>query len=166
MTEEKDVGQKEKEHSEELDLNLLSPEELVIVKKYIVMTKYVIQNLKPIFPKLSEITDLSAISSIINSIVIQTQREIERSEQKNQNHFNNGENNKKNNMNPVNIESLVNALSFKTSKNGKSEFASIDKDLGAKLPQSFEYGEYNYYNKGDALIRVKKPQKQKNVQKR
>jgi len=63
--------------------------------------------------------------------------------------------------NPVNIESLVNALSFKTSKNGKSEFASIDKDLGAKLPQSFEYGGYNYYNKGDALIRVKKTPKQK-----
>ena len=74
----------------------------------------------------------------------------------------------KQNMNstsPVNIESLVNTLSFKTSKNGKSEFASIDKDLGAKLPQSFEYGGYNYYNKGDALIRVKNTPKQKNVQK-
>ena len=162
---EKDVKEKETQN-EELDLNLLSPEELKIVNKYIAITKYVIQNLKQLFPKLSEITDFSAISSIINSIVIQVQKEIERSEQKNQNHFYNGESNKKNNMNPVNIESLVNALSFKTSKNGKSEFASIDKDLGAKLPQSFEYGEYNYYNKGDALIRVKKPQKQKNVQKR
>jgi hypothetical protein len=163
MTEEKEV--KKETQNEELDLNLLSSAERAIVQKYIAMTKYVIQNLKPIFPKLSEITDLSAISSIINSIVIQAQREIERSEQKNQNHFNNGENNKKNNMNPVNIESLVNALSFKTSKNGKSEFASIDKDLGAKLPQSFEYGGYNYYNKGDALIRVKKTPKQKNAQK-
>ena len=160
---EKDVKEKETQN-EELDL-LLSPEELKIVNKYIAITKYVIQNLKQLFPKLSEITDFSAISSIINSIVIQVQKEIERSEQKNQNHFYNGESNKKNNMNPVNIESLVNALSFKTSKNGKSEFASIDKDLGAKLPQSFEYGEYNYYNKGDALIRVKKPQKQKNAQK-
>jgi hypothetical protein len=160
MTEEKDVKEKETQN-EELNLNLLSSKELEIVNKYIAITKYVIQNLKPIFPKLSEITDFSAISSIINSIVIQVQKEIERIEQKNQSHFNNGESNKKNDMNLVNIESLVNALSFKTSKNGKSEFASIDKDLGAKLPQSFEYGGYSYYNKGDALIRVKKTPKKK-----
>jgi len=161
MTEEKEV--KKEAQNEEIDLNLLSPVELAIVKKYIVMTKYVIQNLKPIFPKLSEITDLSAISSIINSIVIQAQREIERIEQKNQNHFNNGESNK--NANPVNVESLINSLSFKTSKNGKSEFANISQDIGEKLPKQFDLGEYSYYNKGDALIRVKKTPKQKNVQK-
>jgi len=67
----------------------------------------------------------------------------------------------KQNTNEINLESLVNALSFKPAKNGKSEFANIDKDLGAKLPQSFEYGGYNYYNKGDALIRVKKTPKKK-----
>jgi len=66
-----------------------------------------------------------------------------------------------NSANPVNIESLLSTLSFKPAKNGKSEFANIDKDLGAKLPQSFEYGGYNYYNKGDALIRVKKTPKKK-----
>ena len=66
-----------------------------------------------------------------------------------------------NSANPVNIESLLNTLSFKTSKNGKSEFAKIEKDLGAKLPQHFIVGEYDYFNKGDALIRIKKNEKQK-----
>jgi len=47
MTEEKEV--KKEAQNEEIDLNLLSPVELAIVKKYIVMTKYVIQNLKPIY---------------------------------------------------------------------------------------------------------------------
>jgi len=69
------------------------------------------------------------------------------------------------NENHVDIESLLNSLSFRQAKNGKSEFASIDPKLGKKLPKSFERGEYNYYNKGDALIRVKNTQKQKNVQK-
>ena len=60
----------------------------------------------------------------------------------------------------VDIDSLIKSLTFKTSKNGKSEFASIDRELGEKLPQSFERGEYNYFNKRDALIRVKNNSKQ------
>jgi len=169
---EKDVGQKEKEHSEELDLNLLSPEELKIVQKYIVMTKYVIQNLKPIFPKLSEITDLSAISSIINSIVIQAQREIERMEQKNQNHANNGENNKNNSTSPADIGSLLKTLNFRTAKkNGDLKYAVIDLELAKKLPAKFEangkeYAVKIYENEKKAVIyeNLKKAQKQKNVQ--
>jgi len=66
-----------------------------------------------------------------------------------------------NSANPVSIESLVNAFSFKTAKNGKSEFVSIDPELGKKLPQQFDVGEYSYFNKGDALIRVKKAPKKK-----
>jgi len=66
-----------------------------------------------------------------------------------------------NSTNPVSMESLLNTLTFKTAKNGKSEFAKIEKDLGAKLPQHFTVGEYDYFNKGDALIRVKKNEKQK-----
>ena len=60
-----------------------------------------------------------------------------------------------NSMNPVQIETLLKSLSFKTSKNGKSEFANIDKELGKRLPFHFNYGGYNYFNKLDALIRVK-----------
>jgi len=70
-----------------------------------------------------------------------------------------------NNENHVDIVSLLSSLSFKTSKNGKSEYANISKELGAKLPQSFEHEGYSYFNKGDALIRVKNTPKQKNVQK-
>jgi len=68
------------------------------------------------------------------------------------------------NENHVDIESLLSTLSFRQAKNGKSEFASIDPELGKKLPKSFERGEYNYYNKGDALIRIKKTSKQKKTQ--
>jgi len=64
----------------------------------------------------------------------------------------------------VDIESLLNTLFFKPAKNGKSEFANISKELGAKLPQSFEHEGYSYFNKGDALIRVKKIPKQKKAQ--
>ena len=67
---------------------------------------------------------------------------------------------KQNPMNSTNIESLVNSLSFKQAKNGKSEFVKIEKDLGAKLPQRFTVGEYDYINKIDALIRVKNNSKQ------
>ena len=80
----------------------------------------------------------------------------------------NGYSTEKQNMNNeshVDIESLLSTLSFRQAKNGKSEFASIDPELGKKLPKSFERGEYSYYNKGDALIRVKKTPKQKNFQK-
>jgi hypothetical protein len=70
-----------------------------------------------------------------------------------------------NNESHVDIESLLNSLSFRQAKNGKSEFANIDPELGKKLPKSFERGEYSYFNKGDALIRVKKTPKQKNLQK-
>ena len=76
----------------------------------------------------------------------------------------NGYSTEKQNMNNeshVDIESLLSTLSFRQAKNGKSEFASIDPELGKKLPKSFERGEYNYYNKGDALIRVKKTPKKK-----
>jgi len=66
-----------------------------------------------------------------------------------------------NSANPVSMESLLSTLSFKTSKNGKSEYANISKELGAKLPQSFEHEGYSYFNKGDALIRVKKTPKKK-----
>ena len=169
---EKDVKEKETKN-EELDLNLLSPEEHKIVDKYIAITKYVIQNLEPIFPKLSEITDFSAISSIINSIVIQVQKEIERSEQKNQNHFYNGESNKKNDTNPVNLESLLNSLTFRTAKkNGDLKYAIIDIELAKKLPQAFEvngkrFSVKTYENEKKAIIyeNIKKDQKQKNAQK-
>jgi hypothetical protein len=77
----------------------------------------------------------------------------------------NGYSTEKHDESHVNIESLLSSLSFKPAKNGKSEFASIDPELGKKLPKSFERGEYNYFNKGDALIRVKKNEKQKNIQK-
>jgi len=132
---EKDVGQKEKEAQKEIDPLL----------NELIETMKIIQKEMPTSEKEERIT-----------VFLEYMRERK-----------NGYSTEKQSMRNANpdIESLVNALSFKTSKNGKSEFASIDKDLGAKLPQSFEYGEYNYYNKGDALIRVKKPQKQKNVQK-
>jgi len=80
----------------------------------------------------------------------------------------NGYSTEKQNMNNeshVDIESLLSTLSFRQAKNGKSEFASIDPELGKKLPKSFERGEYSYFNKGDALIKVKKTPKQKNLQK-
>jgi len=80
----------------------------------------------------------------------------------------NGYSTEKQNMNNeshVDIESLLSTLSFRQAKNGKSEFASIDPELGKKLPKSFEHGEYSYFNKGDTLIRVKKTPKQKNLQK-
>ena len=161
MTEEKVVNQKEKEVQNE-DINkFLSQKELEILNKYIAMTKYVIGKL---FPQLSNITDLSAVSSIVNSTIIQVQKEFERMEQKNQNHSNE-ESNKNNSTSTMDIDSLLNTLFFKPAKNGKSEFANISKELGAKLPQSFEHEGYSYFNKGDALIRVKNTPKQKNVQK-
>jgi len=69
-----------------------------------------------------------------------------------------------NNEPRVDIESLLSTLSFKPAKNGKSEFANISQELGKKLPQQFDVGEYSYFNKGDALIRVKKTSKQKKTQ--
>jgi len=69
-----------------------------------------------------------------------------------------------NNESHVDIESLLSTLSFRQAKNGKSEFANISQDLGAKLPKQFDVGEYSYYNKGEALIRVKKTSKQKKTQ--
>jgi len=161
MTEEKNVGQKEKEVQNEEINKFLSQKELEILNKYIAMTKYVIGKL---FPKLSDITDLSAVSSIVNSTIIQVQKEFERTEQKNQNHSNE-ESNKNNSTSTMDLESLLKTLTFKTSKNGKSEYASIPKAFSPNFPQSFEYGGYTYYNKGDALIRVKNTPKQKNVQK-
>jgi len=116
---------------------------------------------------------LSAISSIINSIVIQAQREIERIEQKNQNHFNNGESKKNNSTSPVDIESLLNSLTFRTAKkNGDLKYAVIDLELAKKLPKKFEvngreYSVKTYENEKKAVIYedLKKVQKQKNVQK-
>jgi hypothetical protein len=55
----------------------------------------------------------------------------------------------------------LSTLSFKPAKNGKSEFANISQELGKKLPQQFDVGEYSYFNKRDALIRIKKNPKQK-----
>ncbi|PSN82966.1 hypothetical protein B9Q01_06415 [Candidatus Marsarchaeota G1 archaeon OSP_D] len=69
-----------------------------------------------------------------------------------------------NSTNSVSIESLLNTLTFRQAKNGKSEFANISQDLGAKLPKQFDVGEYSYFNKGDALIRVRKTSKQKKMQ--
>ena len=132
---EKDV--KEKEHSEEIDPKL---KELIEIMK-------LIQKEMPNAEKEERIT-----------VFLEYMRERK-------NNYVDIEKQNMNSANPVNIESLLSTLSFKPAKNGKSEFANIDKDLGAKLPQSFEYGGYNYYNKGDALIRVKKTPKQKNLQK-
>ena len=168
MTEEKNVGQKEKEVQNEEINKFLSQKELEILNKYIVMTKYVIGKL---FPKLSDITDLSAVSSIVNSTIIQVQKEFERMDQKNQNHTNNGESNKNNSTSPVNIESLINSLSFKTAKkNGDLRYAFIDMELARKLPKTFEmngkkYSVKMYENEKKAVIYEENIQKLKNVKK-
>jgi len=122
---------KEKEHSEEIDPKL---KELIEIMK-------LIQKEMPNAEKEERIT-----------VFLEYRREKG-------NHF--GTEKQTNSTNPVNIESLVNALSFRTAKNGKSEFVSIDPELGKKLPQQFDVGEYSYFNKGDALIRVKKAPKKK-----
>jgi len=122
---EKDV--KEKEQSEEIDPKL---KELIEIMK-------LIQKEMPNAEKEERITVFLEYTRERKSNNIRTEKQ------------------NLNSMNPMNVESLINSLSFKASKNGKSEFANISQDLGARLPQSFEYGEYSYFNKGDALIRVK-----------
>ena len=80
----------------------------------------------------------------------------------------------KQNMNtsPVNLESLLNSLTFRTAKNGDLKYAVINMDLADKLPKKFvvngkEYSVKTYENENKAVIyeNIKKDQKQKNVQK-
>jgi len=161
MTEEK-INQKEKEVQNEEINKFLSQKELEILNKYIAMTKYVIGKL---FPQLSNITDLSAVSSIVNSTIIQVQKEFERMEQKNQNHSNE-ESNKNNSTSTMDLESLLKTLSFKKSKSGKSEFAPIDPKIAQNIPQEFETKEDKFFVKKDSnnktavIIKVKKKQSQ------
>jgi hypothetical protein len=122
---EKDV--KEKEHSEEIDPKL---KELIEIMK-------LIQKEMPNAEKEERITVFLEYTRERRNSYVDTEKQ------------------NMNSLNPVNIESLLNSLSFKQSKNGKSEFANIEKDLGARLSQRFTVGEYEYFNKGDVLIRVK-----------
>jgi len=78
-----------------------------------------------------------------------------------------------NSANPVNLESLLNTLSFKSAKkNGDLKYAVIDLELAKKLPKKFEvngkeYSVKTYENEKKAVIyeNIKKDQKQKNAQK-
>jgi len=67
---------------------------------------------------------------------------------------------KQNPMNSTNIESLVNALSFRTSKNGTSVYATIDPEIAQKLPPEFEIKDDKFFVKKDSktpvIIKVKK----------
>jgi len=135
MTEEKETAKKEAQ--KEVDPKLL---ELIEVMK-------TIQKEMPTSEKEERIT-----------VFLEYMRERKNS------YSNSTEKQNMSNESHVDIESLLNSLSFRQAKNGKSEFASIDPELGKKLPKSFERGEYNYFNKGDALIRVRKTQKQKKTQ--
>jgi len=73
----------------------------------------------------------------------------------------------------VDIESLLNSLTFRTAKkNGDLKYAFIDLELAKKLPKKFEvngrkYSVKTYENEKKAVIYedLKKVQKQKNVQK-
>jgi len=136
MTEEKVVNQKEKEAQKEIDPKL----------------KELIEIMKTIRKEMSDAEKEERIT-----VFLEYTRERK-----------NGYSSEKqsmNNENSVDIGSLLKTLNFKQAKNGKSEYATIPKEFSQKIPQSFEYGGYNYYNKGDALIRVKNTPKQKNVQK-
>ena len=136
MTEEKEAKEKETQNEKEIDPHL---KELIEIMK-------TIQKEMPNAEKEERIT-----------VFLEYMRERKNSYST--------EKQSMNNENHVNIVSLLSTLSFKASKNGKSEYANISKELGAKLPQSFEHEGYSYFNKGDALIRVKNTPKQKNVQK-
>ena len=77
------------------------------------------------------------------------------------------------NENHVDIESLLNSLTFRTAKkNGDLKYAFIDLELAKKLPKKFEangreYSVKTYENEKKAVIYedLKKVQKQKNVHK-
>jgi len=66
----------------------------------------------------------------------------------------------KQNTNEINLESLVNALSFRTSKNGTSVYATIDPEIAQKLPREFEIKDDKFFVKKDSktpvIIKVKK----------
>jgi len=76
-----------------------------------------------------------------------------------ENHFRTEKQNT-NNANPVNIESLLNTLSFKLAKNGKSEFATIDPEIAQKLPREFQIKDNTFFVKKDSktpvIIKLKK----------
>ena len=80
-----------------------------------------------------------------------------------ENHFRTEKQNT-NNANPVNIETLLNSLVFKKSKNGKSEFATIDPEIAQKLPQEFEIKDDKFFVKKDSktpvIIKLKKKTQQ------
>ena len=66
----------------------------------------------------------------------------------------------KQNTNEINLESLVNALSFRASKNGTSVYATIDPEIAQKLPREFEIKDDKFFVKKDSktpvIIKVKK----------
>ena len=67
----------------------------------------------------------------------------------------------KQNMNStssVNYESLFNSLSFKLAKDGKNEYATIDRKDEKTFPDRYENENYIYYKgkRRDAIIRVQK----------
>ena len=66
----------------------------------------------------------------------------------------------KQNTNEINLESLVNSLSFRTSKNGTSVYATIDPEIAQKLPREFEIKDDKFFVKKDSktpvIIKVKK----------
>jgi hypothetical protein len=66
----------------------------------------------------------------------------------------------KQNTNEINLESLVNALSFRTSKNGTSLYATLDPKIAQKLPREFEIKDDKFFVKKDSktpvIIKVKK----------
>jgi len=66
----------------------------------------------------------------------------------------------KQNTNEINLESLVNALPFRTSKNGTSVYATIDPEIAQKLPREFEIKDDKFFVKKDSktpvIIKVKK----------
>ncbi|NAY82465.1 MAG: hypothetical protein GU362_06280 [Thaumarchaeota archaeon] len=122
---------KEKEHSEEIDPKL---KELIEIMK-------LIQKEMPNAEKEERIT-----------VFLEFCREKE-------NHFRTEKQNT-NNANPVNIESLLNTLSFKLAKNGKSEFATIDPEIAQKLPREFQIKDNTFFVKKDSktpvIIKLKK----------
>ena len=56
----------------------------------------------------------------------------------------------KQNTNEINLESLVNALSFRTSKNGTSVYATIDPEIAQKLPREFQIKDDKFFVKKDS----------------
>jgi hypothetical protein len=144
MTEEKESVKKEVQKEKEIDPLL---NELIDVMK-------TIKEKMPDYEKEERIT-----------VFLEYRREKE-------NHFGTEKQNMSNEKS-VDIESLLNSLTFRTAKkNGDLKYAVIDLELAKKLPKKFEvngreYSVKTYENEKKAVIYedLKKVQKQKNVQK-